>query len=177
MSSSSLNFQVLTFNSVSLSPFPATLTNSLQTTEKPATLSPAFATLRSHVKHKSCVCRSSKKHPGLHPSGQVFSFRTQATYQSRITKSFIIRSYAKCAPDSFRMNTSKTQDLKPFRMNTYKKRGEGARLVSWFPYDSTCSKNRGAFRNFVACSKPYASLIKTGSLHARPKNEMPTGKP
>jgi len=116
MSSSSLNFQVLTFNSVSLSPFPATLTNSLQTTEKPATLSPAFATLR-------------------------------------------------------------TQDLKPFRMNTYKKEGRGARLVSWFPYDSTWSKNRGAFRNFVACSKPYASLIKTGSLHARPKNEMPTGKP
>jgi hypothetical protein len=45
------------------------------------------------------------------------------------------------------------------------------------PYPSTCARNFGAFRNFVACSKLYASLIKTGSLHARPKNEIPTGKP
>jgi len=27
------------------------------------------------------------------------------------------------------MNISKTQDLKPFRMNTYKKRGEGDRVA------------------------------------------------
>jgi len=44
-------------------------------------------------------------------------------------------------------------------------------------YASTCGKNRGALRNFVACSKEYANLINTGSLHARPKNEIPTGKP
>jgi hypothetical protein len=37
--------------------------------------------------------------------------------------------------------------------------------------------NRGACRAFVACSKEYANLIKVGSLQARPKNEMPTGKP
>jgi hypothetical protein len=44
-------------------------------------------------------------------------------------------------------------------------------------YTSTCAKNRGVLRNFVACSYPYASLINTGSLHARPKKEIPTGKP
>src|SRR4029077_12771114 len=50
-------------------------------------------------------------------------------------------------------------------------------LSAAFTYGSTCAKNRGGLRNFVACSKAYASLINTGSLHARPKNEMPTGKP
>jgi len=46
-----------------------------------------------------------------------------------------------------------------------------------FSYASACAKNRGALRNFVACSNANASLISTGSLHARPKNEIPTGKP
>src|SRR5208282_870224 len=64
MSSSSFNFKLSTFNSASLTPFPATLTSHLQTAEKSATLSPAFATLTRRVKHKSCVCHSYKKHPG-----------------------------------------------------------------------------------------------------------------
>src|SRR5208282_5807018 len=64
MSSSSFNFKLSTFNSASLTPFPATLTSYLQPAEKPATLSLAFATLASRIKHKSCVCHSYKKHPG-----------------------------------------------------------------------------------------------------------------
>jgi hypothetical protein len=63
-SSSSFDFQFSTFKWVSLTPFPATLTSTLQITEKPASLSPAFATLASRLKHKSCVCHSYKKHPG-----------------------------------------------------------------------------------------------------------------
>jgi len=63
-SSSSFDFQFSTFKWVSLTPFPATLTSTLQITEKQASLSPAFATLTSRVKHKSCVCHSYKKHPG-----------------------------------------------------------------------------------------------------------------
>src|SRR5580704_11132848 len=47
-----------------VSPFPATLASSLQIAEKPATLTPAFATLTSRVKHKSCVCHCYKKLPG-----------------------------------------------------------------------------------------------------------------
>jgi hypothetical protein len=108
-----------------VSPFPATLASSLQIAEKPAALSPAFATLTSRVKHKSCVCHSYKKHPGSHPSSQIFSFRSLATHQSRITKSFIIRTYAKCSRNPFGMNTSKTKGLKLFRINTYKKTGGG----------------------------------------------------
>ena len=38
-------------------------------------------------------------------------------------------------------------------------------------------KNLGAWRAFVACSNEYASLISVGSLQARPKNEIPTGRP
>jgi len=63
MSSSYFNFQLSTFNSVSLTPFPATLTSHLQRPEKSATLSLAVATLTSRVKRKSCVCHSYKKTP------------------------------------------------------------------------------------------------------------------
>jgi hypothetical protein len=38
-------------------------------------------------------------------------------------------------------------------------------------------RNSGDFRNFVACSNAYASLISVGSLQALPKKEMPTGRP
>jgi len=48
----------------SLSPFPAILTAVLQLTENSATLSPATATLTSHVTHNPCVCNSYEKHPG-----------------------------------------------------------------------------------------------------------------
>jgi hypothetical protein len=146
-----------TFNSVSLSPFPATLASSLQITEKSATLSPAFATLTSHVKHKFFVCHSYKKHPGVgcpsisanslpsalkstralpstnpfaaaHHPPHCFSFFHQSPvtiHQSQVSKSFTIRTYAKCVHNPFRMNTSKIQDLKLFRINTYEKTGGG----------------------------------------------------
>ena len=129
ISSSSFNFQLSTFNSVSLTPFPATLTNTLQTTDNPATLSPAFATLTNHVKHNPCVCHSYKKHRGVgsHPSNQIFSFRSLANRPlTTFPISFRIRTYAKCARNPFTMNTSKTKGLKLFRINTYKKTGGGA---------------------------------------------------
>jgi hypothetical protein len=45
--------------------------------------------------------------------------------QSQVTKSFTIRTYRKCAYNFFRIPTSKTQYLKPFRINTYEKRPGG----------------------------------------------------
>jgi hypothetical protein len=56
------------FASPSVTPFPATLTGHSQLTENPGTLSAAFATLTRHVKHKSFVCHSYRKHTGW---GQV----------------------------------------------------------------------------------------------------------
>jgi len=44
-------------------------------------------------------------------------------------------------------------------------------------YWATVGMNCGAFLALVSCSNPYAILNSVGSLHARPKNEMPTGKP
>jgi len=155
---SSFNFKLSTVNFPSLSPFPATLTANSQLTENSATLSPVPATLTSRVKHKSFICHSCKKHPGWgytlqsnffvaqisdlpvlpvtsHKSPVTASalFRAPVTrHQSRVTKSFTIRTSVKRARNSRRICTSKTQHLKPFRMNTYKKTGEGAQGG---PYD------------------------------------------
>jgi hypothetical protein len=46
-----------------LSPFPATLTRSSQLHDNTTTLSPAFATLTDHPRHKAFVWHSCKKHP------------------------------------------------------------------------------------------------------------------
>ena len=71
----------------------------------------------------------SQKHPGWGHLLQtkIFSFGNLATHYSPLsTISFIIRTYEKRARNSRRIRTSKTQHLKPFRMNTYKKTGRGA---------------------------------------------------
>src|SRR4029077_3051444 len=46
----------------------------------------------------------------------------------RATNPFVIRTYGKCAHNSFRIRTSKTQELKPFRIRTYKKTGGEGRI-------------------------------------------------
>ena len=65
--------QLSTFHSVSLSPFPATLTNSVQRIENTTTLSPAFATLTRNVTRKPCICHSYEKHPGVRVPLQLSS--------------------------------------------------------------------------------------------------------
>jgi hypothetical protein len=107
--------ELSTVNCHPVSPFPATLTANSQLTENSATLSPVSATLTGRVNPNPFVCHSYKK-PGVEYIFQVriFSFRGLTTnYSPLSTISFIIR-------------TSKTQHLKPFRMNTYKKTGRGA---------------------------------------------------
>ena len=42
---------------------------------------------------------------------------------------------------------------------------------------ATLGRYFGALRAFVDCSNAYAILNNTGSLHARPKNDTPTGSP
>jgi len=58
-----------------------------------------------------------------------FNFR-QSTVNFLSAISFRIRTYVKRARNLFTMNTSKTQHLKSFRMNTYKKTGEGVAPLS-----------------------------------------------
>ena len=62
-------------------------------------------------------------------TASVFFLPPVTSHQSQFTKSFIIRTYIKSAHKLFRMNTSKTQRLKPFRMNTSEKTGVGAPLI------------------------------------------------
>ncbi len=58
------SLRIASGNSAPLSPFATTLTSFLQLIENTTTLSPAFATLASCVKHKPFVCHSYKKEGG-----------------------------------------------------------------------------------------------------------------
>src|ERR1700676_1106122 len=150
---SPFNFELSTFNSFSLRPFSATLTriphsrrktprvspffasltSFLQLTENTATLSPFAATLTDSVNHNPFVCHSYRKHRGwgLPPSSQVFSFCNLTTRHSLLsTISFVIRTSAERARNSRRICTSKTQDLKPFRIRTYEKTPGGPPSVT-----------------------------------------------
>ncbi len=49
-----------------------------------------------------------------------------SSFSPLATIPFRIRTYEKCTPNSFRIRTSKTQDLKPFRIRTYEKTPGGA---------------------------------------------------
>ena len=57
----------------SLSPFLATLTSTPQLTENTTTLSLVFATLTDCVRHKSFICHSCKKTPGVGIPSREFS--------------------------------------------------------------------------------------------------------
>jgi hypothetical protein len=61
-------------------------------------------------------------------TSSTLSFPPVINHQSPVTKSCRIRTSAKRARNSRRIRTSKTQYLKPFRMNTYEKNGEGERV-------------------------------------------------
>jgi hypothetical protein len=71
------------------------------------------------------------------------------SHQSQITKSCRIPTYENRARNCRRIRTSKTQDLKPFRIRTYKKRWGGA-LVSSSLRDSA---------NSAPLRYPFSSLF------------------
>jgi len=121
------NFEVSTVNCLPVSPFPATLAANSHLTENSATLSPVPATLTRRVNPNPFVCHSYRK-PGVGHifQAKIFSFGNLTTnYSPLSTISFTFRTYEKRARNSRRIRTSKTQHLKPFRMNTYKKTGGG----------------------------------------------------
>jgi len=112
------------------------------------------------------------KNPGVH---QITSHESPLTasalflppvtsHQSQITKSCRIRTYAKRASNSSRIRTSKTQHLKPFRMNTYEKTGEGGSrgLTSFKPKSSFSSPLPLA--RWPRVSSKQASIRSEGSL-------------
>jgi hypothetical protein len=112
-----------TFNSVSLTPFPATLTSSLQITEKPATLTPAFATLTDIVTHKSFVCHSYKKHLGW---GYPLLLRELCALCVKVHPRPQTCRSVRHPPQRAHICCSQTTHAtaKPFKRNAYKNRGE-----------------------------------------------------
>ena len=99
-----------------------------------SSISPVFATLTKNT--RGGVSHSSNQNPAVLPVpnhrspviAPLLALPPVTNQKSRITKSFTIRTYEKRARNSRRIRTSKTQDLKPFRMNTYRKTGEGERV-------------------------------------------------
>ena len=59
----------------------------------------------------------------------VLSLPPVTSHQSQVTKSCRIRTCTKRTRNSFRFRTSKTQDLKPFRIRTYEKPLRGVPLL------------------------------------------------
>jgi hypothetical protein len=123
---SAFNLKHSTFNRSSLSPFPATLAALPQRIENKATLSLVFATLARLVNRNLFVCHSYKKLRGVGYPAQSKSLSNPHISAN----SFIIRTSEIRACNPCRIRTSKTQDLKSFRIRTYKKRGRGGLVCS-----------------------------------------------
>jgi excinuclease ABC subunit C len=134
MSSSSFDFQLSTLNWISLTTLPATLARSLQITEKPTTLSPAFAALTSRIKHNPCVCHSYKKHPGWGvPSFctiSVLSALKSSRSLTQLDPSNSPRRPPSSALESTRIGTSATVASRELAPNLN-------------PVDATLTKNKG----------------------------------
>jgi hypothetical protein len=103
-------------------------------------------------------------------TASVLSLPPVTSHQSQITNSFIIRASEKHTRNPFGMNTSKTQDLNLFRMNTYKKTGRGG-----LPSVSTaqgirrilCSFSFALPDNFCSSFKPpMPQLARNGRKHS-----------
>jgi hypothetical protein len=123
------------FNSVSLTPFPATLTSILQITEKPTTLSPAFATLASCVRHKSCVCHSYNKHPGRRVP---CSSNLRTIKRAEPAPSFLATRHLPLVTSSVQLNLLKSTRTQPSTTVASKA------LTPWLnPLKATLTKNRG----------------------------------
>jgi hypothetical protein len=132
-----------------LSPFPATLTSTLQITEKPASLSPAFATLTSRVKHKSCVCHSCKKHPGW---GVPFSPNLRTIKRVEAAPIFLATRHSPLATSSVPLNLLKSTRIQASATVASK---ELAPKLN--PLDATLTKKQGEgplARNHLATRLP-----------------------
>lgn len=77
---------------------------------------------------------------------------------------------------STRARNRKTEDYLPGAVS-FAVTGYGLDLITNQRSVPSVGKNRGGRLCLVACSNEYAKRNSAGSLHARPKNEIPTGSP
>ena len=114
-------------------PCPMLSSQSRQSPSSSPGFSPSVGPSVSAFSSFSSLCSGGSSHPRLSPtrrppcqhdnpsSKSSLALPLVTSHQSQVTNSFIIRTYEKYASNPFRMRTSKTQDLKLFRMNTYRK--------------------------------------------------------
>ena len=77
-----------------------------------------------------------------------------------------MNTYAKCAANPFGMRTSKSLNLKPRVINTYKKKGGGGGLIvtQWLPADGSPESTQRARAAFQGLSLP--DRLESGRLKA-----------
>jgi hypothetical protein len=117
-----------------LNAFLATRASHLRRTENRTTSNPQSANVDAADAASSLsplpatLTKNTRGGVYLFPPKNLFSSfsRLLARHSSLATTSFTIRTSGKHARNPIGMNSSKTQHLKLFRMNTYKKTGEGA---------------------------------------------------
>jgi hypothetical protein len=68
-------------------------------------------------------------------------------------------TYKKSTRNPFRIRTSKTKDLKPFRMNTYKKKGRGeGRTWGWYGPGASLTEQTGGIPDRADLEHPWHFL-------------------
>ncbi len=93
------------------------------------------------------------------PRGVTHSFQPKSSkYPAPVSISFRIRTYAKHTRNAFGIRTSKTQGLKPFRMNTYKKTGVGVPLVHNAPHPAALEHRTHLWRR-VYSRRPFCRVL------------------
>ena len=94
-----------------------------------------------------------------YPRGVTHSSQPKSSkYPAPVSISFRIRTYKKHILNSSRMNSSKTQGLKPFRMNTYKKTGVGVPLVRNAPHPAALAHRTHSSRR-VYSRRPFCRVL------------------
>jgi hypothetical protein len=125
---------VSVFSSPNPSPFssnPSTrnLASFVDALDAASSISPVFATLTKNTGGWGTPSFSANSVPSALKSTHALPSTDpfDALHCPLAAIPFTIRTYEKCTRNPCRMNTSKTQDLKLFRINTYEKTGGGER--------------------------------------------------
>jgi len=169
--------------------YPDRTQRSRQSISRPCTCRAEFIPIRSEARRLALF-------PAAIPAQlKTTSRRSRLLFlhQSRIAsspeaKSRGIHTYEKHACNSFRIRTSKTQDLKPFRMNTYEKTlvGEGPRSTRHptkgvWPERPSGSRDLSAYLMRIpmrksSATRDFSAMRITGQCSAQFTN-LPTIKP
>jgi hypothetical protein len=140
---------------------------------------PPFSTISVHSLLKPTAASSrpdpsgTRHRPLIYPACPVYPELRRAprrapipfgTLHLRAVLARRIRTYEKCAGNLFRIRTSKTHDLKSFRIRTYKKRpGEGGLIVNQISDEEICPDERSEEAPLLKSDEGFLSRTTIGS--------------